>query len=574
MPNDTCASAIDLTGQTSYSVVVNTTAFAASGLSISCASDTAGHNAAFWSYTNTGSGFEWVTVDTGGSNYINVVSIWTGACGSLTLALCRNQQYASHSINVGFSVAPSQTIVIVVTDDGSATGGSLHLAMTAATGSNVLVVGNNFSATDLAPWTFYDGASGSLLGTASPPGSSGTDALTGAFAKRPSDSVWFSGRGTGAITLYNWGTQFVRGAGTTITAPTGVDYDFSVLLFGPDGNCYVIWSGISTHLHHCVLEQRNPTTFAVTQTWTDFSAGVVAATAGNDVTSAAFSPDGTILYYTTAGGTGADQNKIFQFTLGSSTDGTLATFGTYSGGVSATGDAFNGNFTLAVFPNGNVLGIANHLTSGSLDNASAAIYTPAGASVTSFTLTSWPGFTIASGVAIVDASHFWVAGIGTNLIDLYTTGGTRTVHSSPPTAPGGDDRNPFGLAYVANGGNTPVPPPTGTVRAQRRLRRFNLPFDGNVNVKIQRLEFLVQSGQGLVSGLGSQPILMCRFSKDGGQTWGPEMQLNTGAMGDYLKRAYITRGPFGRNLVCEVWDTDPVFSALLDCYVDVLKGSS
>lgn len=121
------------------------------------------------------------------------------------------------------------------------------------------------------------------------------------------------------------------------------------------------------------------------------------------------------------------------------------------------------------------------------------------------------------------------------------------------------------------GGSAPI---VTTTYATRRLRRFSLPFDTNKQVKINRLEVLPQPGVGLSAGQGSDPVVMVRFSKDGGATWGNEIPLTIGKIGEYAHRAYMNRGPYGRNLVCEITDSDPVFSVLLDCFIDWEVGTS
>ncbi len=117
-------------------------------------------------------------------------------------------------------------------------------------------------------------------------------------------------------------------------------------------------------------------------------------------------------------------------------------------------------------------------------------------------------------------------------------------------------------------------PPTITTYATRRERVFSLPFDMNLWVFLQRLEILVQSGVGLSTGQGSDPKLMLSISRDGGHTYGNEMQLGVGKMGEYLARAFANRLGRGRNLVCKVACSDPVFCALLACFIDAEAGTS
>ncbi len=121
------------------------------------------------------------------------------------------------------------------------------------------------------------------------------------------------------------------------------------------------------------------------------------------------------------------------------------------------------------------------------------------------------------------------------------------------------------------GGATPVVIAT---YATRRERVFSLPFDMNLWVFLQRLEILVQSGVGLSTGQGSDPKLMLSISRDGGHTYGNEMQLGVGKIGEYQARAFANRLGRGRNLVCKVACSDPVFFALLACFIDAEAGTS
>ncbi len=121
---------------------------------------------------------------------------------------------------------------------------------------------------------------------------------------------------------------------------------------------------------------------------------------------------------------------------------------------------------------------------------------------------------------------------------------------------------------------TPPPPPVITTYATRRERVFSLPFEMNLWVFLQRLEILVQSGVGLSTGQGSDPKLMLSISRDGGHTYGNEMQLGVGKIGEYQARAFANRLGRGRNLVCKVACSDPVFFALLACFIDAEAGTS
>jgi hypothetical protein len=122
------------------------------------------------------------------------------------------------------------------------------------------------------------------------------------------------------------------------------------------------------------------------------------------------------------------------------------------------------------------------------------------------------------------------------------------------------------------------PPPTVTSYPIRRLRRFALPFNGNLWQKISRFELILQAGVGL-SGTaatvqGYDPLVMFRLSRDGGQTWDNELTMNMGKIGEYERRAFLLMLGRARNPVVEITSSDPVFVAWLSCTIDVEQGTS
>jgi hypothetical protein len=120
-----------------------------------------------------------------------------------------------------------------------------------------------------------------------------------------------------------------------------------------------------------------------------------------------------------------------------------------------------------------------------------------------------------------------------------------------------------------------VPPaPTTTTYPTVRERVFTLPFETNLMLFLDRIEFLIQAGQGLVTGQGSDPVVAIWFSKDGGVNWGNGYTLNPGKIGETGKRTYLNRLGRGRNWACKIRVSDPVFWAFLDCYVDMTEGTS
>ncbi len=85
-------------------------------------------------------------------------------------------------------------------------------------------------------------------------------------------------------------------------------------------------------------------------------------------------------------------------------------------------------------------------------------------------------------------------------------------------------------------------------------------IDNNGNrMAISELVLEMQTGVGLATGQGSDPQLMLRVSKDGGNTWGVEKWRSVGEIGDYGSRVRWKRLGQSRNgFVFEFSMTDPV----------------
>lgn len=89
--------------------------------------------------------------------------------------------------------------------------------------------------------------------------------------------------------------------------------------------------------------------------------------------------------------------------------------------------------------------------------------------------------------------------------------------------------------------------------------RISLNLDNdNKRVSIDEIEIECQPGVGLVTGQGSDPLMMLRTSKDEGNTWGNERTRSAGAIGEYERRAIWRK--LGRSRKRAFWlrVSDPV----------------
>lgn len=88
------------------------------------------------------------------------------------------------------------------------------------------------------------------------------------------------------------------------------------------------------------------------------------------------------------------------------------------------------------------------------------------------------------------------------------------------------------------------------------------------------LQVDMETGVGLDDGQGAAPLLMLRYSSDGGHTWTPERTATIGGAGQYGARAKFNRLGSGRNRVWEISMTDPVKFAVFGAVVDGEAGAA
>ena len=80
----------------------------------------------------------------------------------------------------------------------------------------------------------------------------------------------------------------------------------------------------------------------------------------------------------------------------------------------------------------------------------------------------------------------------------------------------------------------------------------------NRRFEVAELYVPMKTGVGLANGQGSDPMLMMRYSKDGGNTWSNERQASFGKIGEYKKLVRFRRLGQGRKLNIELSVSDPV----------------
>lgn len=93
---------------------------------------------------------------------------------------------------------------------------------------------------------------------------------------------------------------------------------------------------------------------------------------------------------------------------------------------------------------------------------------------------------------------------------------------------------------------------------------------GYNEIKFARIRVDIESGVGQVSGPGVDPILMLRWSDDGGHSWSQLKAMRMGRLGEFNRRASMDRLGSGRSRVFEVSITDPVKRVILGAAVDAV----
>lgn len=104
-----------------------------------------------------------------------------------------------------------------------------------------------------------------------------------------------------------------------------------------------------------------------------------------------------------------------------------------------------------------------------------------------------------------------------------------------------------------------------------RIRRCQHFHNLNKRYIWHKLTIDFEGGVGLVTGQGSDPQAMLRWSDDGGYTWSSERWVTLGALGNYGVRAVWRNLGQSRNRIYEVKVTDPVKTVIVNAYADVTE---
>jgi hypothetical protein len=102
----------------------------------------------------------------------------------------------------------------------------------------------------------------------------------------------------------------------------------------------------------------------------------------------------------------------------------------------------------------------------------------------------------------------------------------------------------------------------------RRMRIAPAIFNEMRPIPIRKLEVLLETGLGTLSGQGVDPHITLAISDDGGKTYLPEQPASAGRLGAYLTRVTWMRLGVPRNRVNRFVMTDPVPWRLVDAFIN------
>lgn len=94
----------------------------------------------------------------------------------------------------------------------------------------------------------------------------------------------------------------------------------------------------------------------------------------------------------------------------------------------------------------------------------------------------------------------------------------------------------------------------------------HLPTDEE-RIPIASIQIVFQEGVGLVTGQGSDPQAMLRWSKDSGRTWSNELWRSAGKVGEYSRRAIWRKPGTSRSWTFWLRVSDPVKWIVQDAFV-------
>jgi hypothetical protein len=109
----------------------------------------------------------------------------------------------------------------------------------------------------------------------------------------------------------------------------------------------------------------------------------------------------------------------------------------------------------------------------------------------------------------------------------------------------------------------------------KRMRRSPHASQGLTRVRHNSIQIDMETGVGLDgTAQGTDPVLMIRWSDDGGHSWSSEYQMSVGKIGAFKTRAIKRRMGSSRDRVYEISMTDPVKAVFIGAELNAEAGVS
>ncbi len=118
-------------------------------------------------------------------------------------------------------------------------------------------------------------------------------------------------------------------------------------------------------------------------------------------------------------------------------------------------------------------------------------------------------------------------------------------------------------SYVGTDGNG--------IRWMRRAPHISHENKGCI---IDSVELKFEPGVANATGVGSDPHFTLYQSKNGGQTWSNGRTKSAGLIGQFDVRVMWEGLGYGRDRIIEIVGSEPIFTPIIDAYVNVRTGPS
>ncbi len=96
----------------------------------------------------------------------------------------------------------------------------------------------------------------------------------------------------------------------------------------------------------------------------------------------------------------------------------------------------------------------------------------------------------------------------------------------------------------------------------------HLSDSGNKKIRVHWIDVLIEAGVGLSTGQGIDPLMMLRWSKNGGKTWSTIRNVSIGLIGEFQNRVRQGKLGNGRDWVFEISVSDPVKRVVLGASIE------